>query len=163
MHLSFLFLVFFRKLFNPFEKKNMKWVLSQPVAERKRISFRTLLQYRLESRLRSHIRNRKAGDSFKTAFRSGLQNRITYAALLAAIIRVFGMSWYFDTENWAIRNLGQLGCPANDAWRNSNGKIIDEKPSATSFLIHPPGVMIPVHFSFLIIGDPGEEMLRSIY
>jgi hypothetical protein len=60
-----------------------------------------LLQYRLESRLRSHIRNRKAGYSFKTAFRSGLQTGLPYAALLAAIIPVFGMSWYFDTENWA--------------------------------------------------------------
>jgi hypothetical protein len=42
-------------------------------------------------------------------------------------------------------------------------KSVDEKPSATSFLIHPPGVSDTSAFSFLIIGDPGEGMLRSMY
>jgi hypothetical protein len=146
----------FRKLFNPFEKKIWKWVLSQPAAERKRISFRMLLQYRLESRLRSHIRNRKAGYSFKTAFRSGLQTGLPYAALLAAIIPVFGMSWYFDTENWASGIWDNWAARRTDAWRTAMVKSVDEKPSATSFLIHPPGVSDTSAFSFLIIGDPGE-------
>ena len=147
---------FFRKLFNPFEKKIWIWVISQPVAERKKISFRTLLKSRLESRLRAHIRIRKAGYSLKTAFRTGLQTGLPYAALLAAIIPVFGMSWYFDTENWASGIWDSWAAKRTDTWRTAMVKAIEEKPSATSFVINPAGVSDTGAFSFLIVGDPGE-------
>lgn len=147
---------FFRKLLNPWEKKLWIWVISKPAAEQKKISFRKLLQYRLEYRLRAHIRIRKAGYSFKTAFRSGLQVGLPYAALLAAIIPVFGMSWYFDTENWASGIWDSWAAKRTDAWRTAMIKSVDDQPSATSFMINPPGVNDTSAFSFLIIGDPGE-------
>jgi len=147
---------FFRKLLNPFEKKIWIWVLSTPVAVRKKLSFKNFLQNRLESRLRAHIRIRKAGYSFRTAFRIGLQTGLPYAALLAAIIPVFGMSWYFDTENWASGIWDSWAAKRTDSWRTAMVQSIEEKPSASSFVIKPSGVSDTSAFSFLIIGDPGE-------
>jgi Calcineurin-like phosphoesterase len=146
-----------RKLFSPFEKRIWHWVLEKPAAERKGLfSFRKYAQGWMEHRINKTIRMRKAGYSFKTAFRTGMQAGLPYAALLAAIIPVFGMSWYFDTENWASGIWDSWAAKRTDTWRTAMVQSVEEHPGAGSFKIQPAGVTDSSSFSFLIIGDPGE-------
>lgn len=144
------------KVFRPFERKSWLWVMQVPINERSKLNIRSLLQARLEARTRRYIRIRKAGYSFKTALRTGLQMGLPFAALLAAIIPVFGMSWYFDTENWASGIWDSWAAKRTDIWRTEMVKAVESNRSATSFQINPPGVNATGDFSFLIIGDPGE-------
>ena len=144
------------KIFRPFEKKAWLWVIKTPANERLKLHPRSILQNRLEARTRRYIRIRKAGYSFKTALRTGLQMGLPFSALLAAIIPVFGMSWYFDTENWASGIWDSWAAKRTDIWRTEMVKAVESNPSATSFQINPPGVNPTSDFSFLIVGDPGE-------
>jgi 3',5'-cyclic AMP phosphodiesterase CpdA len=144
------------KLFRPFEKRTWLWVMKTPVNERHKFHPKSLIQSRLEARTRRYIRIRKAGYSFKTALRTGLQMGLPFAALLAAIIPVFGMSWYFDTENWASGIWDSWAAKRTDIWRTEMVQAVESNPNGTSFQINPPGVTDANDFSFLIIGDPGE-------
>ncbi|WP_396172773.1 metallophosphoesterase [Flavobacterium sp.] len=144
------------KLFRPFEKKTWLWVMKVPSDERPKFHPRNIIQQRLEARTRRYIRIRKAGYSFKTALRTGLQMGLPFAALLAAIIPVFGMSWYFDTENWASGIWDSWAAKRTDQWRTEMVKAVESNPTAASFQINPTGVTATNDFSFLIIGDPGE-------
>jgi hypothetical protein len=146
----------FRKLSRPVEKRLWNWVLQKPAEQRSAVLLRTPVQSWLELRLNRTIRLRKAGYSFKTAFRTGLQTGLPYAALLAAIIPVFGMSWYFDTENWASGIWDGWAAKRADDWRMAMVKSINPQPTASSFTLHPKGVTDTASFSFLVIGDPGE-------
>jgi len=146
-----------RRVFRPFEKGIWTWILKQPAKERRGIfNPRRYAQGWMEYRIDKYIRLRKAGYSFKTAFRIGMQAGLPYAALLAAIIPVFGMSWYFDTENWASGIWDSWAAKRTDRWRTAMVRSIEEHPGANSFKIQPPGVNDNSTFSFLIIGDPGE-------
>ncbi len=146
----------FKKILNPFEKKLWLWVMERPAAERRYFSLRTLVQSRLESRTRGKIRIRRAGYSFKKAIGSGLQIGLPYSALLAAVIPVFGMSWYFDTENWASGIWDSWAAKRTDDWRVAMVQAVEAKPAAGSFMLRPAGVTDTGAFSFLVIGDPGE-------
>jgi len=150
-----LFIVF-GKIFRPFEKQTWLWVIKVPQEERSKFNLRSLVQNYLEIRIRRYIRIRKAGYSFKTALRTGLQMGLPFSALLAAIIPVFGMSWYFDTENWASGIWDSWAAKRTDVWRSEMVKAVEENPTGSSFQIHPPGVTNNGDFSFLVIGDPGE-------
>ena len=148
--------IYIPKLFRPFEKRTWLWVMNVPKDKRSKFNLRSMIQLRLEARARRYIRIRKAGYSFKTALRTGLQMGLPFAAILAAIIPVFGMSWYFDTENWASGIWDSWAAKRTDIWRTEMVKAVESNPSATSFQINPPGVNATNDFSFLIIGDPGE-------
>jgi len=150
-----LFIVF-GKIYRPFEKRTWLWVMNVSKEERSKFSLRPLIQNYLEIRTRRYIRIRKAGYSFKTALRTGLQIGLPFSALLAAIIPVFGMSWYFDTENWASGIWDSWAAKRTDVWRTEMVKAVEEHPTGSSFQINPPGVTNTSDFSFLVIGDPGE-------
>ena len=47
------------------------------------------------------MRMRAARYSVPAALNQGLQTGLPIAAIVAATVPVWGMSWYFDTENWA--------------------------------------------------------------
>lgn len=145
-----------RKASRPLERLAWKWVLQIPEADRKWYNLRNVAQRWLERRLRLSIRQRKSGYSLPTAVRSGLQTGLPFAALLAAIVPVFGMSWYFDTENWAAGVWDGWAANRTDSWRSAMIKAVDPQPTANSFRLYPEGVKDTGDFSFVVIGDPGE-------
>jgi 3',5'-cyclic AMP phosphodiesterase CpdA len=147
----------FRGVTRPLERRLWNWVLLVPLDQRKKwYSPRGLVQRWLEFRLRLGIRVRKSGYSFPTAIRSGLQTGLPFAALLAAIIPVFGMSWYFDTENWASGIWDSWAAARADKWRQAMVESIEPDPDGKSFMLKPAGVSDTGSFSFIVLGDPGE-------
>jgi 3',5'-cyclic AMP phosphodiesterase CpdA len=106
--------------------------------------------------MRMVISIRKSGYSLLNAFRNGLKIGLPFSALLAAIIPVLGMSWYFDTENWASGVWDGYASSRAEVWREAMIKSTDEKVDANAFRLQPKGVTDTTDFSFVVIGDPGE-------
>ena len=81
------------------------------------------------------------------------------AAILAATVPVWGMSWYFDTENWAAGMWNSWAESRTDTWREAMVRAVlaPEGGSAgpASFAVTPAGVGSG-DFSFVVIGDTGE-------
>ena len=138
------------------EKKLWNWVQAVPKEERKKLSLRGVAATILTRRLRTRLIMRKAGYSFRTALRVGLKTGLPLAALLAAIMPVLGMSWYFDTENWASGVWDSWAAKRTDEWRSAMSSATGEQINANTFRITPDGVNDSSDFSFVIIGDPGE-------
>lgn len=140
----------------PIERRLWKWVLTVSPEKRSKIGLSRLAQLWLEYRIRVSIRIRKSGYSIPTALRVGLQMGLPFSALLVAIIPVFGMSWYFDTENWAAGIWDGWAAGRTDIWRKAMTESITPQPTGQSFMLHPDGVSNSRDFSFVIVGDPGE-------
>ena len=71
----------------------------------------------LTYRLRIEIRLKKVRYSLPTALRAGLKVGLPWSAMLVAIIPVLGMSWFFDTENWAAGVWDSWAASRTDHWR----------------------------------------------
>ena len=71
------------------------------------------VRFWLESRMRFAIRVREARYSLSAALGRGLQIGLPLAAIIVASVPIWGMSWYFDTENWAAGHLELVGRPAH--------------------------------------------------
>ncbi len=149
-------LAIFKKFTNPIIRKLWIWVDEVPAEQRKKFGLRSIVNSYLERRLRTSIRLRNAGYSFKSAFLTGMQTGLPYAAMLAAIVPVFGMSWYFDTENWAAGIWDNWAASRADEWRMAMTRSSGEVPGPNAFRIQPQGVPGDSDFSFIVIGDPGE-------
>ena len=78
----------------------------------------------LESRMRFAIRLRQARYSLPQALGRGLQIGVPFAAIIVATIPVFGMSWYFDTENWAASIWNSWAESRTDIWRAAMVKAV---------------------------------------
>jgi len=116
-----------------------------------------LMQLFLTKRIRTAIQFRKAGYSFRTAFRTGLRIGLPWSALLAAIMPVLGMSWYFDTENWASGVWDRWAAMRADTWRMAMIEASEENISnPLAFNITQDGLADTANFSFVVVGDPGE-------
>jgi hypothetical protein len=146
----------FRRIMGLFARSLWKWVQKVPEAERRLFSMRTLARVWLTRQLRLSISFRKAGYSFLTAFRNGLKIGLPFSALLAAVMPVLGMSWYFDTENWASGIWDGYAGSRTEVWREAMINASGEKIGPRAFRLHPPGVSDNTDFSFVVIGDPGE-------
>ncbi len=113
----------------------------------------------LRRRLRFSIRLREARYSIPAALNQGLQNGLPLAAILAATVPVWGMSWYFDTENWAAGMWNSWAESRTDTWREEMIHAVLAQngggAAGTPFAVEPPGAG-PGDFSFVVIGDPGE-------
>jgi uncharacterized membrane protein HdeD (DUF308 family)/3',5'-cyclic AMP phosphodiesterase CpdA len=133
-----------------------KWIVRVEEQERKWYSLRSLAALWLSYRIRSEVRFVKAGYSFATAVRSGLKIGLPWAALLVAIMPVLGMSWYFDTENWASGIWDKWAAKRADTWRMAMIQSSGEGTGAGAFRVNPAGVDDTTSFSFVVIGDPGE-------
>lgn len=122
--------------------------------------FKSPLQALLTFRLRQVIRLRHARCSYVTAFSRGLQIGLPLAAIIAATTPMWGMSWYFDTENWAAGIWNSWAEHRTDTWREAMvNAVTQESPDAvadTAFAIAPDGVNPESDFAFIVIGDPGE-------
>lgn len=113
----------------------------------------------LRRRLRMAIRMRAVRYSVPAALGLGLQRGLPIAAILAATVPIWGMSWYFDTENWAAGMWNSWAESRTDTWRESMVRevLVAEGGSAgpATFALTPPGIDSR-DFSFVVIGDTGE-------
>ncbi len=146
----------FRSMSESLEIWLWKWVQVMPPEQRKKYSLRNATAFLLTARLRTRIRLRKAGYSLRTAFRTGLKVGLPWAALLAAIMPVLGMSWYFDTENWASGVWDSWAAKRTDEWRSAMSASVGVEAGSKAFKLEPAGVNDSSDFSFVVVGDPGE-------
>lgn len=122
-------------------------------------SWRTrLLRHFLIRRFRFWVRLRQARYSGRVALERGLQIGLPLAAILTATIPIWGMNWYFDTENWAAGVYNSWAEQSVDRWREAMVRAATSPsgPGSQDLDVSPPGVSGDESFSFLVIGDPGE-------
>lgn len=150
--------IVFYRLTRGAERRVWSWCLVVPDGRRGRI--RKLTRFALISRLRRMIRLSQARYSFRTALSRGLQIGLPLAAVIAATIPVWGMSWYFDTENWASGVWNNWAEERTDTWREAMIEAVlpqeAGKPFRDVFAVTPTGIEPGKDFSFLVIGDTGE-------
>jgi uncharacterized membrane protein HdeD (DUF308 family) len=111
----------------------------------------------LRHRLRVGMRLREARFSVPVALGRGLVNGLPIAAVIAATVPVWGMSWFFDTENWASGVWNSWAEARTDLWREAMVRAIagSESGTASTFAVAPPGTATG-DFAFIVIGDTGE-------
>jgi uncharacterized membrane protein HdeD (DUF308 family)/3',5'-cyclic AMP phosphodiesterase CpdA len=117
-----------------------------------------LLRRWLTRRLRLWIRLRQARDSLPFAIERGLQMGLPIVAVAVATVPIWGMSWYFNSENWAAAVYNSWAENRTDTWRAAMTRAVlaaaPAPETAGTFAVSPPGVA--GDFAFLVIGDPGE-------
>lgn len=145
----------FRKLTRSFSLRLWNWIQKVPHAERSRFGLRAWAYAWVKNDLSIAISMRKSGYSFITAFRNGLKIGLPFAALLAAVMPVLGMSWYFDTENWASGVWDGWAGSRAEVWREAMIRASGET-GPQAFRLYPPRVNDTTDFSFVVIGDTGE-------
>ena len=147
-----------RKATRGVERFAWSWCLAIP-AEMQSF-WQRLLQRLLTYRLRCAIRLHQARYSMWMALSRGLQIGLPLAAIIAATVPVWGMSWYFDTENWAAGIWNSWAEERADVWREAMVKSVwaqeRTQDPARAFAVNPPGIRSGTDFSFLVIGDTGE-------
>ena len=120
------------------------------------------LRYRLATvwlryRLRMAMRLREARFSIPAALWRSLAAGLPVAAVIAATVPVWGMSWFFDTENWATGIWNSWAEARTDRWREAMVHAVTGPAGAgpITFAVTPPGAQSG-DFSFVVIGDTGE-------
>ncbi|MFL5240870.1 MAG: metallophosphoesterase [Gemmataceae bacterium] len=150
--------VVIRRLTRGVERRAWSWCLAVP--REKHAWVRRVIQATLSRRLRRSIRLWQARYSLRAALSRGLQLGLPLAAILAATAPVWGMSWYFNTENWAAGMWNSWAEERTDVWREAMIRAVwdeeKDRDPAQAFAIHPPGIAPDDSFSFLVIGDTGE-------
>ena len=126
-----------RKFTRGLERRAWSWYLAAPghQADRRHRVVRALLTWRL----RGSVRLRRARYSLRAALGRGLQLGLPVAAIIAATAPVFGMSWYFDTENWAAGMWNSWAEERTDTWRAAMVEAEEalEGPGAGTFALAP--------------------------
>lgn len=146
----------FRRFIGMFSRGLWNWVQKVPEEERRLFGMRTLAKAWLIRQMRISISIRKSGYSFRAAFRNGLKIGLPFAVLLAAVMPMLGMSWYFDTENWASGIWDGYAGSRTEVWREAMIEASGEKIGPDAFRLRPNGMTDTTDFSFVVIGDPGE-------
>jgi hypothetical protein len=150
--------VLWLRLTRGLERRGWRWYLKRPDTQRG--YGRRAVHWLLTGRLRGAVRLRQARYSMRTAVSRGLQIGLPLAAVVAATVPVWGMSWYFDTENWATGVWNSWAEERTDDWREAMVRsVLAGEPAqdpARAFAVDPPGVPASGDFSFLVIGDTGE-------
>ncbi len=143
----------FRRVVMPLERRAWTRVLDHP---RRGWPARCLRAW-LVRRLRVSIRIGQSRYSVPFALERALQTGLPLVAVLVATVPIWGMSWYFDTENWAAGIYNSWAAHRTDAWREAivrSVKASGPEPTSASLTMSPPG--LEGDWSFLVIGDPGE-------
>jgi uncharacterized membrane protein HdeD (DUF308 family) len=148
------------------ERRLWTWCLAAPAEQRGR--GRRIVEAALKRRLRVAIRLRQVRYSLRAALSRGMQTGLPLAAIIAATAPTFGLSWYFDTENWAAGMWNSWAAERTDDWREAMIRAEKEHNPTVTFAVHPPGIRNGEDFSFLVIGDTGEgdasqHVLRAQY
>ena len=135
------------------ERRVWRWYLAVSAPERG--IGRRLAGSWLRYRLRLAVRLREARFSIPAALWQSLASGVPIAAIVAATVPVWGMSWFFDTENWASGIWNSWAEARTDSWREAMARAVVAGGPATPFAVTVPGTNSG-DFSFVIIGDPGE-------
>jgi uncharacterized membrane protein HdeD (DUF308 family) len=138
-----------------FERLVWRWYLA---AGRDRGGLRCrLAAVWLRYRLRMAMRLRAARFSIPAALWKSLASGLPVAAVVAATVPVWGMSWFFDTENWATGIWNSWAEARTDRWREAMVHAVTGPAGADAitFAVRPPGTQSG-DFSFVVIGDTGE-------
>jgi 3',5'-cyclic AMP phosphodiesterase CpdA len=118
------------------------------------------IRWWLESRMLFAIRLRSARYSLTSAFGRGLQIGLPLTAVIVASVPVWGMSWYFDTENWAAGIWNSWAASRTDIWRAAMVRAVVNSGLTTldgrGFTVSPENLTGTEPFSFIVIGDTGE-------
>ena len=105
------------------------------------------------------IRMREASYSVPIALSQSIQRGLPVAAIIAATVPLAGMSWYFDTENWASGMWNSWAASRTNRWREAMVTAVLSQSGGTAtssiFSVAPPGIDSG-DFSFIVIGDTGE-------
>ncbi|MGH7357577.1 MAG: metallophosphoesterase [Candidatus Rokuibacteriota bacterium] len=107
--------------------------------------------------LRLSIRARKGRYSLPFATERALGAALPVVAVFVATVPIWGMSWYFDTENWAAEIYNSWAEQRTDTWRTEMVRAVRATTPAgpaESCDVRPPG--LAGDWSFLVVGDPGE-------
>lgn len=118
------------------------------------------IRWWLTGRMRFSLRVNRARRSPTAALGRGLQIGLPLTGILVALNPVWGINWYFNTENWAAGFWEVYAAHRTDDWRvemvravrAENGSIPEDK----LFAVEPEGVARAKDFSFIVIGDTGE-------
>src|SRR5262249_28716812 len=113
-----------------------------------------------ESRMRFAIRLRSARYSLTSALGRGLQIGLPLTAGIVAAVPIWGMSWDFDTENWAAGGWNPWAAPRTGIRAAAMVRDVVAGGLTTldgrGFTISPANVAGTEPFSFIVIGDTGE-------
>jgi hypothetical protein len=134
------------------ERTVWRWYLSAGAREAR--VRRAIAGAWLTYRLRAAVRLRAARFSIPSALWQSLATGIPVAAVIAATVPVWGMSWFFDTENWASGIWNSWAEARTDVWREAMIRATPDAAGATTFAVEAPGTS--GDFSFIVIGDTGE-------
>lgn len=150
-----------QRVSQPIERRAWRWwAAREPQALSARIAHGGVHRL-LMSRLRSEMQWQVARLSIPGALGRGVRLGLPVAAIVAATVPVWGMSWYFDTENWAAGIYNSWAESRTDEWREAMvravraGDIVPGREPG-DFSVSPPGVTADAPFSFIVIGDTGE-------
>jgi len=135
------------------ERRVWRWYLAGGIGDRglKRRFARSWLWYRL----RMAVQLREARFSIPSAIWRSLAAGVPIAAIVAATVPVWGMSWFFDTENYASGIWNSWAEARTDTWREAMIRAVPAAPGTTPFAVTAPGTESG-DFSFIVIGDTGE-------
>jgi uncharacterized membrane protein HdeD (DUF308 family) len=148
----------FRHLTWPLERRCWLRVVGSGASRAAPRGLDRLLRPWLTRRLRIWIRMRQMRYSLPFAFERALQMGLPIVAVAVATVPIWGMSWYFNSENWAAAIYNSWAEQRTDTWRSAMTRAVrattPEVDLARAFTLGPPG--IAGDFAFLVIGDPGE-------
>ena len=158
MGLALPFHLMLQRVSHPFERRAWRWLVTRtPTSRRGRLAcggVRTVLM----SRLRSEMQWQLARLSLPAAIGRGVRVGLPFAAIIAATVPMWGMSWYFDTENWAAGLYNSWAETRTDDWRAAMVRAVTaserQAGRVADFSVAPPG--LGEAFSFIVIGDTGE-------
>jgi 3',5'-cyclic AMP phosphodiesterase CpdA/uncharacterized membrane protein HdeD (DUF308 family) len=141
----------------PLERRGWARLLATSVERPPRLLDRLLRLYLIRSG-RIWIRYHQMRDSLPLVFERALQMGLPVVAVAVATVPIWGMSWYFNSENWAAAIYNSWAEHRTDTWRAAMTRaVLASAPGqgpAGALALSPPGV--GGDFGFLVIGDPGE-------
>jgi uncharacterized membrane protein HdeD (DUF308 family)/3',5'-cyclic AMP phosphodiesterase CpdA len=142
----------------PLERRGWARLVASSVERPPRFLDRLLRLYLVRS-LRIWIRFHQMRDSLPLVIERGMQMGLPVVAVFVATVPIWGMSWYFNSENWAASVYNSWAEHRTDTWRVAMTRAVlaSAAPGARSagaLAIEPPGT--GGDFAFLVIGDPGE-------
>ena len=153
--------LFLRRMTRGLERRGWAWVLDDAAARRGPAAWAAhAVRWWLETRMVFALRVRAARYSLVAALGRGLQIGLPLAAVIVASVPIWGMSWYFDTENWAAGMWNSWAAQRTDTWREAMARAVVQGGQTTldgrGFQVAPEGLDGTRPFSFVVIGDTGE-------
>lgn len=85
-----------------------------------------LIRFWLAARLRFAVQMRQCRYSLTTTLERGLIIGLPYAAILAATVPIWGVNWYFDSENWAAGMYNSWAEHRTVVWREAMVRAVTE-------------------------------------